>query len=273
MKTTEQSALPLLVQAAFADAHFKVMQGIWQMGFTHCGANENELDSTVYPSKWGTTKEHAWDRNHPYWRACDEARELCVELGRFCRKHDLDPTPSPLVDNLAFKDSFFESFEKGRLVLCAELTPSVIHDCVEKRNVLRWEDWTITAGKLDFSTDDYGQDEYIRPLIATHESGANEICLWMAGHPKGRARQAYKLLTGFAYTGEDTLGDDARHFMDPDGCDFYHIDPDSDYGQFEDPYELTDEDHLDLMVLSAKLEISDMCCAALDLLSDEIPAS
>lgn len=291
MKTTHMSAFPILIKTALADVQFKVMEGIWQQGIKHCVTDKSQLDSTLYPSKWGTTDEHRWDRNHPYLQACDEARELCSELGRFCLAHGLDPSGSPMVENLHFKEFFFEAFEKGRIVHCDELTPSVIHDAVEKQNVLHWAGWTVTAGSCDFATDDYGLDQYIAPLIAKHESGELEITLWMPGHEKDRARKAYKLLTGSAYTGEDVLGRDARHWMEPDGCGFDETAPDADtafdgdyglfeadtvfdddYGLIEAPYELTDEDRLDLMVFKAKLEIADMCDALLDCLADDFPA-
>jgi hypothetical protein len=268
MQNTQISALPILVKAALADAQFKVMQGIWQKGSNYWCVDKSLLDSTLYPSKWGTTDDLGVDRNHPYWRACDEARELCVELGRFCLAHGLDPSSSPLVENLSFKSCFFEAFEKGRIVTCDELTPSVIHDAVEKRNVLQWAGWTVTAGPSDFATGDYGEDEYIRPLIAKHESGECEISLWMPGHPKDRAREAYELITGSAFTGEDTLGKDAKHWFEPDD-DHYDDDyADDDLPEFEEPYELSGEEMLDLMVISAKLDIEEMAGIALRRIAD-----
>lgn len=264
MNTTQPSALPILIKAALADVQFKVMEGIWQRGSKYWGKDKSQLDSTLYPSeKWGTIDEHWLDRNHPYLQACDEARELCVELGRFCLANGLDPSASPLVENLHFKSCFFEAFDIGRVVICSELTPSVIHNAVEKQNVLQWQGWTITAGKLDFSTDDYGLDQYIRPLIAKHESGESEFTLWMAGHAKNRAREAYEQITGSAFAGEDVLGEDDRHWFEPSGSDFDDVQDDDDSYELAEPYELTGDELLELMAENAKQEIEEMCNTAL----------
>ncbi|MPQ71535.1 hypothetical protein [Pseudomonas sp. MWU12-2323] len=267
MNIIQQSALPMLIKAALADVQFKVAQGIWKAGIQHQLMDESQPDSILYPSeKWGTTTEHRFDRNHPYLQACDEAREMCVALGRFCRKFNLDPSTSPLVKNLYFKSFFEEKFELGRVVVCTELTPAVLHDAVEKRNVLHWGGWTITAGKRDFSTDAYGVDEYIRPLIAKHESGELEIELWMPGQFKDRAREAYLQITGSAFAGEDGLGPDPRHMCEPyleddEIRDF--DDPDSDH--------IDCEDLIDLMVFDAKQEINHMCEEALQRIACDMP--
>ena len=270
MNTTNLSAFPILIQAALADVQFKVMEGIWQKGTKHLFMEKSQLDAALYPSeKWGTTEEHRFDRNHPYLQACDEARELCVELGRYCRVNGFDPCASPLVDNLHFKGFFFDAFEKGREVICSELTPFAIHEAVEKKNVLRWEGWTVTAGPQDFSTDDYGLDQYIQPLIAKHESGEHALSLWMAGHPKDRAREAYRRITGSAFAGDDTLGIDDRHWCEPSICEFDDAQSDDDSLGLEELYELSDDDQVDLMEMSAKLEIEEMCNVALQRIASD----
>jgi hypothetical protein len=254
MSTIQQSPLPILVETALADAQFKVVQGIWH-------------GDILFPSeRWGTVTEHQFDRNHPYLQASDEARELCVALGRFCREFNLDPSESPLVKNLHFKSLFEKEFELGRVVISTELTPVVLHDAVEKRNILHWEGWIITAGELDFSTDAYGLDEYIRPLIAKHESGEPEIKLWMAGQSKDRAREAYRQITGSEFTGEDGLGPDPRHMCEPylnDDEIWDFVVPDSE--------DIDGEALIDLMVLNAKQEIEHMCEDALQRIACDMP--
>lgn len=275
MKNNHISAFPLLIKTALADVQFKVMQGIWQQSPEYWGKDKSELDSVLYPSeKWGTTDQHRFDRNHPYLQACDVARELCVELGRYCLAHGLNPSASPLVENLHFKDFFFEAFEKGRVVNCKELTPSIIHSSVEKQNVLQWESWIITTGSEDFSTDDYGQDQYIRPLVARHCSGKNEVILWMPGHAKDRARVAYELITGSAFSGVDNLGDDEPHRFEKLcwGSDGDHFDDDQfddDSMELDEGYELNIDELLDLMAMNAKEEIEELCNAALQRIADD----
>lgn len=274
MNITQPSALPSLIKAAFADVQFKVMQVIWQKGPQHWGKDESQLDSTLYPSeKWGTTEEHRFDRNHPYLQACDEARKLCEELGRFCLKHGLDPSASPLVKNLSFRSEFEEAFEVGRVVVCAELSPLVLHNAVEKRNLLHWNGWTITAGPRDFSSDAYGLDQYIRPLIAKHESGEREFTLWEAGQPKERAREAYRQLTGSAFAGEDLLGQDSRHMFEPPFSPFDDYQEDDDIWDSEEsiPGEIDGAALIDLMAFNARQEIAEMCEEALQRISSDTP--
>lgn len=194
------SALPLLIRASLADSHFRVMRAICK-------------EDTEYPmQRWGQTAEHRLDRNHPYLRACDEARNLCEELGSFCLARGLDPRESALLQGLFFRPHFEAKFEAGREVLCVELSPAVIHSAVEKGNVLRWNDWVVSSGEPDFSTDTYGLDQHIRPLLAASPGGAFE--LWMAGEPKARAREAYRLLTGEVFTGSDGLGQDEPNILE-----------------------------------------------------------
>lgn len=199
------SALPLMIQAALADAHFRVMKKI-------CSEDYDSVtnEQPKYPmEKWGSLAEHRFDRNHPYFKACDEARTLAEKLGTFCRKNSIDPRSSGLIKGLYFKSNFEEKFEAGRVVKCEVLNPAVIHDAVEKRNVLHWAGWRITAGRADLADDAYGQVQYCRPLIARREG--EDVILWMPGESKARAREAYRMLTGTSFQGIDELGEDAPH--------------------------------------------------------------
>lgn len=199
------SALPLMIQAALADAHFRVMKSI-------CDESLSSIfsENPKYPMvKWGSTEEHRFDRNHPYFESCDEARTLAEELGSFCRLHSIDPRGSGLIQGLHFKSNFEEKFEAGREVMCDVLSPALILDAVQKRNVLIWSGWRITAGGLDFVDDLYGQVQYCRPLVAKREG--EEVILWMPGEPKRRAREAYHMLTGTLFQGMDELGEDDPH--------------------------------------------------------------
>ncbi|MCF5371353.1 hypothetical protein [Pseudomonas syringae] len=215
MKAIQQSALPILIKAAFADAQFKVMKGIWQKDSKHCLMSTNDLDTNLYPSeKWGTTDEHRFDRNHPYFHACDEARELCVELGRFCRENALDVSASPLLKSLHFMDTYSEAYEKGRVVSCEILTPKVLHDSVQKRNVLHWDGWTITAGEREECDDAYGIPTEVRPLVAIRDSDKSGFVLLLPGESSKRAKEAYKLITGSPFIGEDGLEADLPHFFE-----------------------------------------------------------
>ncbi|HCF2449220.1 TPA: hypothetical protein NIA45_006921 [Pseudomonas aeruginosa] len=202
---TKVSALPLMIQAALADAHFRVMESI-------CGksSSSNFSEKPEYPMEnWGTTEEHRFDRNHPYLKSCDEARTLAEELGVFCRKNGIDPRNSGLIQGLRFKSNFEEKFEAGREVKCEVLSPAVLLEAVAKRNVLYWAGWRITAGRLDFVDDLYGQVQYCRPLVARRDG--EEVILWMPGEPKARAREAYRMLTGTTFQGIDELGEDDPH--------------------------------------------------------------
>ena len=202
---TKVSALPLMIQAALADAHFRVMERI-------CREDCSSIFSRIpeYPmEKWGTTEEHRYDRNHPYLKSCDEARTLAEKLGTFCRKNNIDPRNSGLIQGLHFKSYFEEKFEAGREVKCEVLSPAVIHEAVEKRNVLHWAGWRIFAGRLDEADDAYGLVQYCRPLIARREG--EDVILWMPGESKARAREAYRMLTGSPFQGIDELGEDAPH--------------------------------------------------------------
>lgn len=209
---TSPSALHLFIEAALADAFFKVMEGIW------CRTTDDLLkaihDENLYPSKWGTLEERRFDRKHPYYEACDKARMLCGKVGRFCQENSLEPSTSRLFDSLHFKDHLMEVYEHGRLVECAVLTPKVIHDAVERRNTLIWQDWTITAGRRDFSTDAYGLDQYIRPLRAQRIGSTEHIELWMPGQAHARAKLAYSLITGTDFIGDDELGPDHPHMLE-----------------------------------------------------------
>jgi len=170
MSINQQSAFPLLLKAALADSCFKLAESIWQS--KSCGISHDQRDESRYlPVKLGTLEEHRFDRNHPYYHACDEARELCTELGRFCRKNNVDLSSSALLKDLSFKAFFLEAYEAGRVVTCDVLTPKVLHDSVEKRNVLLWKGWTITAGREDECDDAYGLPTFTRPLVAKHDGG------------------------------------------------------------------------------------------------------
>lgn len=197
-----RTALTMLFKAAIADAHFRVMGVICK-------------EDGDYPmEKWGSTNLHRWDRQHPYYDSCDEARSLCERLGSFCHTHQVNLAGSPLLHRLHFKETFEEHFEKNRPVTSNELSPQIIHDCVSRRNILRWKDWTFSAGKRDFSTDAYGLDQYIRPLIAKRDGQGEIHELWRAGEPKARAREMYRIATGNAFVGNDGLGDDYPHLFE-----------------------------------------------------------
>lgn len=213
MMQNKHTAFALLLRAALADAHFKVIANIWQQGSVeHWMRPRNERDEVVYPSeKYGTVDEHRFDREHPYYHACDEARTLCEELGRFCRVNLVDLSGSPLLEALDFKSEFFDSFEMGRVVTCDVLTPKVLHDAVQKRNVLHWQEWTITAGVEEECDDAYGQPTFLRPLVASHSGGNPQIVLWLPGESSKRAREAFKLITGSEFVGDDGLKDDPPH--------------------------------------------------------------
>jgi hypothetical protein len=212
MTSIQNPALPLLFKAAFADAHFKVVQQIWQRCDHHCTLPYDQRDEVLYPPhKLGTIDQHRFDRNHPYYEACDEARELCVELGRFCQKNNVDLSYSSMLNSLYFKSNYWEAFEAGRVVTCDVLTPKAIHDSVEKRNVLHWNGWTITAGKVIECDDDYGDPTFIAPLVAKHNTGHPHIVFELPGQSSKRAREAYKLITGATFIGDDGLKDDPLH--------------------------------------------------------------
>ncbi|MFL1449286.1 hypothetical protein ACI77O_12895 [Pseudomonas tritici] len=212
---TRVSVLPLLMDAAFADSYFKVLQSIFQRGTEHCCMPREQRDEVLYPSeKLGTLDQHRFDRNHPFYRACDEARELCEQLGRFCQKNNVDLSDSLLVKNLYFKAQFSEQFEAGRVVHCEVLSPKVLHDSVEKRNVLHWQGWTITAGKEDECDDAYGLPTFVRPLVAEHNNGKAAIELWLPGESSSRAKQAFSLITGSPFVGDDGLEDDLSHMYE-----------------------------------------------------------
>ncbi len=194
-----------MIQAALADAHFRVMQTIYVKRRSSVFSDDPESRSET----WGTIEEHRFDRNHPYLKSCDKARTLAEELGAFCRLQGIDPRESGLIKGLYFKGHFEEMFEAGREVKCDVLSPTVIHDAVAKRNVLHWDGWYITAGNLAYADDAYGLVKYCRPLVATREG--EEVILWMPGQHKERARQAFHMLTGTSYQGFDELGEDLPH--------------------------------------------------------------
>ena len=213
MSINQQSAFPLLLKAALADSCFKLAESIWQS--KSCGISHDQRDESRYlPVKLGTLEEHRFDRNHPYYHACDEARELCTELGRFCRKNNVDLSSSALLKDLSFKAFFLEAYEAGRVVTCDVLTPKVLHDSVEKRNVLLWKGWTITAGREDECDDAYGLPTFTRPLVAKHDGGKSEIVLWLPGEESERAKEAYTLITGSPFVGDDGLEDDFPHMYE-----------------------------------------------------------
>lgn len=207
-----QSVLPLLLEAAFADSHFKVVGKIYERKKTRWLDSTTPQDEHLEPAEY--SDKHRYDRNHPYYRACDDARELAEKLGRFCRQNNIDLSTSPMVTILKFKDTFSEAYEKNRVVHVDALTPKVLHDCVEKRNVLHWNGWTIKAGKLDECDDDYGLPNFVRPLIAKHNAGEPAIELWMPGLSTKRAREAFALITGSVFSGDDGLEADLPHMYE-----------------------------------------------------------
>jgi hypothetical protein len=153
------------------------------------------------------------DSDHPD-RAADEAMSALLALAAASRAEGRDARTSPLYESFGpMAIHYEEAYEQWKPVECAELTPRVIFDAMDKGNKLLWGDWVIKASRRQEVTDDYGLPAWDRIVTLTQTNGAC-VTLEYANRDCHRAREIFRIVTGASYIGDDGLGQDPAHMYD-----------------------------------------------------------
>lgn len=151
------------------------------------------------------------DDSHHADRAADEAMSALLALAAASKAEGRDARTSPLYESFGpMAIHYEEAYEQWRPVECAELTPRVIFEAMDKGNKLIWGDWVIKASRRQEITDDYGLPAWDRVVTLTRTDGSC-VTLEYADRDCHRARQIFEVVTGAPFIGDDGLGRDAPH--------------------------------------------------------------
>lgn len=193
MTSSTASYTQLLVHAALACSHHRILQGIYN------GSSQRDHTSHI---------------GNAYRKAVDALQKL-ARVSKACGK---DARSSPMYESFGDLSSHYEqTYEQWRPVVCDDLTPRVIFDAMEKGNKLIWRNWTISASRYQEVTDDYGLPAWGRVVTITSPNGVR-VKLEHPGRPCYRARKIFESVLGYAFQGNDGLQDDPIHRYDQNEC-------------------------------------------------------
>lgn len=171
----------LLVEAALACSHYRVVQ-------------------KLYPMRCTQRSEVA-----------NAATKALETLATFCRLNGRDARQSPLYESFGALASRYEKrYEFGRKVDCDDLSPRAIYDAIDKGNVLSWHGWTIKCSRDQELTDAYGQFAW-GPVVTVMSPEGMSIDYEHPGEYRFQARRIYRDIVGQDFEGDDGLGEDPQH--------------------------------------------------------------
>ncbi|MBF6615494.1 MAG: hypothetical protein ITG07_02090 [Candidimonas sp.] len=150
------------------------------------------------------------ERLKPYYETLTSTRHALECLATLCRTLNIDPRHHPLFSLLERSAEFLATYENGRCVYADQLTPALIHSVGEKGWRVHYKGWTIQRNALTEMDDHYGLPTLGYPLVI--RGPERQIYkLEMPAQPVECAREAYRLITGARFQGDDGLGQDMSH--------------------------------------------------------------
>jgi len=125
-------------------------------------------------------------------------------LGKLCREEGWDARDSYFWPDLAYQESYEETYHRNRRVDVKQLTPMIIHRCLDQGSKLHFRAWIITVGGSREVTDGYGQPAWEPRIWLTVPN--SESLEEYSGANRETARALYKRIAGKDFNGVDTLG-------------------------------------------------------------------
>lgn len=153
------------------------------------------------------------ERLRHYYDTLRSTRQSLERLASLCRALQIDPRHHPLFSLLELSAELLSTYENGRCVYADQLTPALIHAVGEKGWRVHYRGWTIQRNALTEMDDHYGLPTLGYPLVIRGPEGQIHK-FEMPAQPVECARQAYILITGARFQGDDGLGQDTSHLAE-----------------------------------------------------------